>query len=260
MLSSLASNNIQAAVLTSFGLSAITPAVMTLSVPFMIRDDTELDMALKEVQGDLERQMGASDYFVIAWSKAGWVNIFSKDPVFVPDDLRKMKVATNGSSDDINTAFRAMGFQLVETDLTDVGTKMMSGAVNAVYQSPAAVAAYRLHEILKNMASINIAPFMGGIVMNRVTWEKLNPRYRDELVRATRRIAADLDASMQNTVSYALTVMTRDGLKMNKLNSAQETVWYTDVERVIPSLLGTTFDRDIYEKINKLLKNYRSGR
>ena len=260
MLSSLASNNIQAAVLTSFGLSTIAPEVMTISVPFLIRNDGELEAVLKEVQGDLEAHIRTADYHVLAWSKAGWVNIFSKDPVFVPDDLRRLKVATNAEAGEMNTAFKMMGFNLVEVDYTDVGTKMMTGAVTAVYQSPAAVAAYRLHQMLKNMASINIAPFMGGIVMNKVTWDKINPSYRDELIRVTRRIAAELDASMQRTINNALTVMVRDGLKVNQLSSAQEQIWYNDVERVIPGLLGITFDRTIYQKIEGILKKYRSGR
>jgi TRAP-type C4-dicarboxylate transport system substrate-binding protein len=126
-----------------------------------------------------------------------------------------------------------------------------------VYQSPAAVAAYRLHLTLRNMASINIAPFLGGIVMNKVTWEKIEPQYREELLRATRRIAAEMDASMQRTSENALSVMSRSGLTVNRLTPAQEQLWTNEVERTLPSLLGTTFDRAIYEKIDAILTQRR---
>jgi TRAP-type C4-dicarboxylate transport system substrate-binding protein len=260
---SLASNTIQAAVFTSFGLSSITPAIMTLSAPFLIRNEQELDAVLDVVQEDLENRFNSTGYFIVAWSKAGFVNVFSKDPVFVPDDLRKQKIATNADSEELNTAFKTMGFQLVETDLTDVGTKLATGTIMAAYQSPAGVAAYQLHNQLKNMLAINIAPIMGGIVINQVTWKKvedLNPRYQQEILRVTRRIAAELDASMQKTVADAVNSMTREGLKVNRPSAAQEQIWYADVERVIPVLLGTTFDRDIYQKINNVLTQRRSGR
>jgi TRAP-type C4-dicarboxylate transport system substrate-binding protein len=263
MLLSLSSNTIQAAVFTSFGLNAINPRVMTLSAPFLIRTDAELNAVMPQIQSELEAQINETDYVVVAWSKGGWVNIFSKNPVFVPNDLKSQKIATNDEAENLNTAFKTMGFQMVETGITDVGTKLLSGAIQAAYQNPAAVAAYQLHKELKNMLPINIAPFMGGIVMNQVTWKKirdLNPAYPDEIMKASRRIAAELDASMQQTVDSAITVMTRGGLKVNQPTPAQAQLWYDEVERVMPSLLGTTFDRDLYQKISAILETQRSGR
>ncbi|MDR1429594.1 MAG: TRAP transporter substrate-binding protein DctP [Spirochaetaceae bacterium] len=259
MRSSLDANQIQAAVFTTFGLSAINPAIITVSCPFLIRDDAELDLVMREVQGDFEAAISGTDYVIIAWSRAGWVNIFSRDPVFVPDDLRRQRLATNADASDLNTVFKTMGFQLVETDIVDVAPKMASGAITAVYQSPSAVAAYRLYTSLRNMASINIAPFLGGIVMNRVTWERINPQQREEMLRVTRRIAADLDASMQRTDTDALRVMSRSGLVINRLNAAQEQIWADEVGRAMPSLLGSIFDRDIYQKIDAIVRRYRSG-
>jgi TRAP-type C4-dicarboxylate transport system substrate-binding protein len=263
MLLSLASNAIQAAAFTSFGISAIEPSVMTLSAPFLIRNDAELDTVLPQIQPQLEEQFNRTKYIIIAWSRVGWVNVFSKEPVFTPDDLRKQKIATNADSEDLNTAFKTMGFQLVETDFTDVGPKLMSGTITAIYQNPVSVSAYRLHDYLKNMLSINIAPFMGGFVANKITWEKieeLNPRYPQELIRATRRIVGDLDTSMRQKVADAITGMTRDGLKVNRPSPAQEQIWYDDVERVVPVLLGTTFNREIYQKISAILTARRNGR
>jgi TRAP-type C4-dicarboxylate transport system substrate-binding protein len=264
MLLSLSSNTIQAAVFTSFGFSAINPRVMTLSAPFFVRTDSELNAVLPQIQPEFEAQIhNQTDYVVVAWSKVGWVNIFSKDPVYTPDDLKRQKIATNADADDLNTAFKSMGFQMVETDLTDVGTKILSGTIMAAYQNPAAVAAYQLHKELRNMLSLNLAPFVGGIVMNQVTWKKieaLNPSYPADITRASRRIAADLDASMQQTVNSAIEVMKKGGLKVNEPTAAQAQLWYSEVERVMPSLLGSTFDRDIYQKINAILEKQRGGR
>ena len=262
MLLSLSSNTIQAAVFTSFGLSAIDPAVLTMSAPFLIRNDAELNLVMKEVQGDLEAKLNAGDYFIVAWSKAGFVNIFSKDPVYTPDELKKMRIASNAEATEMNTTFKTMGYQVIETDWTDVGPKLATNTIMAIYQNPAGVAAFQLHSYLKNMLSINLAPVLGGIVMNQVTWKKigaLDPRYQGELLRSTRQIAEGLDQSMQKTVNDAVASMTKDGLKVNKPTAAQEQLWFSDIERVMPSLLGSTFDRDLYQKISGILVKYRQG-
>jgi len=260
---SLTSNTIQGAVFTSFGLSYINPSILTMSAPFLIRDDRELSMVMKEVEGDLESRMNSGDYFIVAWSKAGFVNIFSKDPVFTPDELRRQRIASNAEAADMNTTFKTMGFQVVDTDWTDVGPKLATGAIAAVYQNPAGIAAFQLHTHMKNMLSVNLAPVLGGIVVNQVTWRRigaLDPRYQQELVRATRQIAAGLDESMQKTVNDAISSMTRDGLKVNRPTPAQEQLWYSEIERVMPSLLEGTYDRELYQKVSEILTRTRSGR
>ena len=259
---SLASNTVQAAVFTSFGLSNICPAIMTLSAPFLIRTNSELDIVMKEVQTDLENRFNSGDFFIVAWSRAGFANIFSREPVFVPDELRRMRIASNSEAAEMNTTFKAMGYQVVETDWTDVGPKLATGTVMAIYQNPAAVAALQLQSYMKNMLSVNIAPILGGIVINQVTWRKIgsmNPQFQNDLLRATRRIAEDFDNSMNKTINDAITSMTREGMKVNRPTPAQEQIWYSDVERAIPPLLGNVYDRELYQKITGVLSKFRGG-
>ena len=235
---------------------------MTLSAPFLIRTEAELDAVMKELQPVYENRINSGDYFMLAWSKAGFVNIFTKEPVMTPDDLKKIKIASNAEAGEMNTAFKTMGYQVVEADLGDIGQKIATGAVSALYNNPAGIAAFQLHTVLKNMLSVNIAPVVGGIIVNQVTWKRigeLNPMYQAELLRVTRQIAENLDASMQKTVSDAVQAMSREGLRVNRPSPVQEQLWFNDVERVTPVLLGSTYNRDLYNRINAVLERYRKG-
>jgi len=158
MLSSLAGNNIQAALLTSFGLAEIVPEIMSLSVPFQIRDDAELASVLYYVLPVLEDKAGGTNFVVLAWSKAGWVNLFSRDMILEPDDLRRMRLAIDPMAENMSMVFRGMGFTLVETELTDTGTMLANNMINATPQSPAAVAPMGMHRTLGHMAN---RPFHG---------------------------------------------------------------------------------------------------
>jgi len=110
------------------------------------------------------------------------------------------------------------------------------------------------------MLDIPIAPFLGAIVINRVTWNKLGADRQREISRATQRIAAEFDAAMPRTVDNALRTMQRDGMRINRTNSEQQALWRAELQKAIPSLLGTAFDRDIYQRINGILERSRSGR
>ena len=114
MISSLASNNIQAALFSSFGLSAICPPVMTMSVPFNIRNDAELNAVYNEVEPMLDDIIRRNNqYYVLAWSKAGWVNVYSTEPVKTPDQLKRLKISSNSEAEHMNNAFKTMGFNIV---------------------------------------------------------------------------------------------------------------------------------------------------
>jgi TRAP-type transport system periplasmic protein len=258
-LSSLSTNNIQAALFTSFGLHNICPSVMTLSAPFFIRNEAELDLVLKDARPLLDAQINKTNFVVLAWSKGGWVNIFSKDPVVVPDDLRRLKMATNPDDTNFNAAFKAMGFNLVETEIVDIGPKIASNMINAFYQTPASVAPLGLYKQLNNMLDTPIAPFLGAIVINRVTWNKISPANKSEILRVTQKIAVDFESVMPRTVTDAISMMQRAGLKVNSLNPAQEQIWRNEIQKAMPTLLSNnTFDRELYGKIDEILKKARS--
>jgi TRAP-type C4-dicarboxylate transport system substrate-binding protein len=178
-----------------------------------------------------------------------------------PDDLRRLKVATNPDIPKLNAAFKAMGFDLVETEITDIGPKIASNAVNAFYQTPAAVAPLGLHKQVSNMMETTISPFLAGIVINRVTWNKISPADQREILRVAQKITADFDKIMPQMAANGLTQMQRGGLKVNKPSPAQEQLWQTEVQKVMPVLLGNnTFDPELYNKINEILRESRSGK
>jgi TRAP-type C4-dicarboxylate transport system substrate-binding protein len=258
MFSSLSADNIQAALFTSFGLLQICPAAMTLSVPFRIKDDAEMELVFKEVLPILDAQISKTKFAVVTWSRGGWVNIFSKDPILTLDDLRRQKIATQPEAEEMNTVFKTMGFHMVETEITDIVPRMANNIVTACYQTPAAIAPMGLHKTLKNMLSKPLAPFLGAIVINRVTWNKISPERQRDIMRVTQSIAAEFDALMPKMVDNAVTVMSRDGLRVNDLSPEQEALWNTELQKAIPLLLGTTYDRDLYNKIGGILEKARS--
>jgi TRAP-type C4-dicarboxylate transport system substrate-binding protein len=251
-------NQVQAGVLSTFGIYEIIPEIMTLSFPFLIRNDEELNLVLNGLKGELEQRMNAKGYVTIAWACVGWVKIFSKSPVFVPADLKKQKLGTNEEQRELNQAFKTMGFQMVPVARNDILIALNSNMAEAVYQSPIAVGSSQIFGLAKNMASINIAPFMGSIVINQQTWRRIPDKYKPQLIASAKRIERELDKSIQGLEDEVIKTMRNYGLIVNQLSPAQEQLWYDETERVMPGLIGTALDRDIYRRIEAILKDHRS--
>ncbi|MDR0403532.1 MAG: TRAP transporter substrate-binding protein DctP [Treponema sp.] len=260
VLQKLNMNAIQAAVLTSFGLNRIVPEMLTLSCPFLIRGEDEFVEVFKTIKPELEAKINAGNYYSLALVRGGWVRFFSRNPVFVPADLKRQKVGSVPSEPELAQVFRTMGYQVVMVDEKRLLVALNGGSIDAVYQSPIASAGFQYFGVAKHMASINIAPFMGGIVLNKHAWESIPEQHRDAIIRITRRIGSEIEASLMQLENDAVTTMSRHGLVVNTIDTRQAQQWYDDMTKATPSLLGTTFDRATYARIEGILKNYRGER
>jgi TRAP-type C4-dicarboxylate transport system substrate-binding protein len=258
-LQKLKINQIQGVVLTSFGISLISPKVMTLSAPFLIRNDEELKIVLASLKSELETDINEKGFHTLTWAKAGWVSIFSKTPVFVPDNLKRLKLGTSATAPELTQAFRGMGYRMVIVGDNDTLIALNSGRIEAFYLSPLMAGALQLFGPAKNMTSLNLAPFMAGIFLNDRGWQAIPERYRTECRRRAEAIAAEIDASVTRLEADAVKTMTAYGLTVNEISPDQAQLWYADAERSIDALLGTAFDRDIYRKVQSLLAAHRSG-
>jgi TRAP-type C4-dicarboxylate transport system substrate-binding protein len=253
-------NQIQGAVLTSFGLNAICREVLTISCPFLIRDEGELDAVLESLKPELERKISDAGFFTLAWSKAGWVRIFSKTPVILPADLKKLKTGTNPNEPEMEQALKAIGYPIVPVNSGEILVALNSGRIDAIYQSPVYVAGLQIFGVAKYMTSINIAPVMGGIVLNRTGWRAIPERYKDQIMESAGKIEREMNGEIQRLEAEAISTMTRYGLVTHQLTAQQNQIWYDDVEHSYPAMIGTTMDRSTFERIDAILKAYRSKR
>jgi TRAP-type C4-dicarboxylate transport system substrate-binding protein len=258
VLQKLNMNGIQAAVLTSHGLNKIAPEIMTLSCPFLIRDNRELAEVLKAVKPDIEAKINSGNYHSLALVQGGWVRFFSRNPVFVPADLKRQKVAAFPTEPELAQVFRTMGYQVVMVEENRILIALNGGSIDAIYQSPITSAGFQYFGVAKNMASINIAPFMAGVILNKHAWQSIPDQYKPELARITGRVGAEIETSLLRLENDAIATMTKHGLIVNRINPQQQQQWYDDIARAVPGLVGTTFDRTTYNKVERLLRDYRS--
>jgi TRAP-type C4-dicarboxylate transport system substrate-binding protein len=260
ILQKLKGNAIQAGVFTSIGMSLICPEVITMSAPFFIRNDAELDLVLAEVKPELEKRINDQGFFMLTWAKSGWLKIFSKTPVSTPAELKRMRVGSSSDTPKLTQAFRSMGYQMTEIGLNDFLIAVNAGRVDAICQSPIYTASTQVFTTLKYMASINIAPFMGGLVLNRQAYRELSRRsYWNQLLEVALRTGRDIDASINRLESTAVNTMFRYGLLDEQLSPEQERVWYAEFEASMPALLRNgTFDQTLYNRISDILRRYRS--
>jgi TRAP-type C4-dicarboxylate transport system substrate-binding protein len=262
MLQKLQGGALQGAVFSSAGLSLISEKVLTVSTPFLIQNENELDYVLKNMGGQLEGLIYDRGFQMVAWSKIGWIKFFGKDPIYTPSDLRKQKIAAGNELASINDVLKMLGYNVITIDYNNILTSLNSGTTNAIYHIPVFVAAQQLFGITKNMCSVNVAPVLGGIVFSQSGWRRIPEKYRAKLLETGRNIGTENDAAAAKLEGVALDTMKRYGLIVNEADAAQKTEWEQEAQNAMPRLTGGSkpiFDIAIYNNISNLLKTYRQG-
>ena len=263
VLRKLKINQIQAAVFTSMGVSAVMPEVMSISYPFLIRNDDELAAVMQKIKPQLDVKIQQNGYVTLAWACAGWIKIFSKTPVLTPDDLKKLKLATPPEDQQMIQAFRLMGYQVVPVSLPDCLVSLRSGMIDATYQSPIYAAGNQLFGIAGNMTNVNLAPFMGGIFMNNTAWRRVPEKYKPQLIDVCKKLEREIESSITGFESDAVSTMLKYGLKIHNPTPQQLQAWYDDTAKYENNLVGGTppvFNKEYYLLIKGILADYRKGR
>jgi TRAP-type C4-dicarboxylate transport system substrate-binding protein len=260
MLRKVKIGQLQGAVFTSFGLNNITPEILTMSAPLLIRNNQELDLVLNKNRDTFEKDLKDKGFVVLAWSKAGWVKFFSKTPVFTPADMKKLKLSSDPSEAALSGAFKTLGYQLVPVNLGETLVALSSGMVEAIYTSPLAAGGMQFFGVAKNMMNLDIAPFLGAITISTSVWDKIKPELRDKLLANARAHEVSLDADIVKLESTAVTSMVKYGLVVNNLSPAQLKLWQDDADQGLPRAMGVGFDKVTFDRISQQLKDFRAGK
>ncbi|MBU1080939.1 MAG: TRAP transporter substrate-binding protein DctP [Spirochaetes bacterium] len=251
---------LQGCVFTSFGLAGIAPEFFSLSAPFLIANEEELDYIVAKNRGYMEGLLAKQGIRTLAWSKAGWVRFFSKSQVRVPDDMKKLKLATEPGATTLLQAFKELGYHMVPVALPDTLVALNSGMIEAVYTSPLTVGGMQLFGIAKYMMSLRLSPFLGAIVISEKAWKRIPAELQPLLAEATHRTERILDERIGALEDEAIATMKEYGLVVTETTPEEKALWLRDVEISMPKAVGVSFNKEMYDLVSEQLKAYRSGK
>jgi TRAP-type transport system periplasmic protein len=257
MIRKMRIGQLQAAIFTGMGMSYIAPDVFSLSLPFLVRNDSELDYIMKKSTPHFDKLISNKGFTVVVWSKAGWINFFSTKPVVYPRDLKPLKLSVAEGDAELLQAWRVMGYNAIPLATNDLMTALQNGMVEAFYAPPLVAASFQWFGIAKHMCGIKIAPLIGGIVINKKTWEEIPSDMRPKLVKSAKQVVDSLYAETIALEKNAIDVMLKNGLKIHEVPSDGAALWHKEAVKGYNAYVGKTFSKELLERLQGYMKEYR---
>jgi len=248
---------LQAAAVSGSGLGKISPDFLVYQLPFMARNDEELEYLFGRLRPRLEKRAEEKGFTFLAFNRSGWLHFFSKTKLFVPADMEKLKFFVMEGSPEVDQAWKEMGFHIVPLPANDAFAALQSGMVDVFTASPLSAAALQWFALAPNMTDFNWSPFTGGLVISSQAWRRIPAELRIELARAAESAFAGLTAEVEKVEAQAMQIMKQNGLVVNKVSPAQLAEWDKLVERALKILIDNPISGDIYQEAKGYLEEYR---
>lgn len=254
-------NQLQGAMLTAIGLSQINESVTALQLlPNEFRSWEEVDHVREKIGRKLEDLFLKEGYVVLFWGDAGWVRFFSSKPITDIKDLKSMRVyAASGNP----KAFELLKsyYTPIELEPDKILLGLRNGMIDAVPIPPFLANFAQVATKADHMLDMRWVPVVGAMVVTKSAWDKIPPETQKYLLETSRQAGEKIRADSRREDDEAIQAMiSKQGLKVSKLAPAAETVWMTEIAKVLPKIRGGIIPADMFDDVEAALKEFRAGK
>ncbi|MBP1740343.1 MAG: TRAP-type C4-dicarboxylate transport system, substrate-binding protein [Deltaproteobacteria bacterium] len=249
---------LQSAAFSGVGFGQILPSVRVLDLPFLFRNDREIDLVHKEMEGFFAEQFRQKDFELLSWAEVGNVHLFSQEPIRKVSDLAKLKVWTWSGDPIAKETFSVMGTNPIPLAITDVTTALNTGMIDTVYAPPLGAIALQWNLYVKYMTSLPLAHSTGAVLISKNFAQKIPAEHfriiKDEFHRSMERLTIELRKQTEESV----VLLEKGGIKILPMpQDADLKEFYRVHDQVAQALTGKLYPKDILDKVYDLLKKSR---
>jgi TRAP-type C4-dicarboxylate transport system substrate-binding protein len=250
---------IQGAVLTSGGLSAIFKEVDVLQVPFLFNNYEEADSILNKMDSFFRKGFEENGYVLPGWSEAGFVYLMSTIPISSIADLKKGKVWIWEESPMSKAIFDEAGVKAIPLSIPDVLVGLQTGLVDVVYVPPTAAISLQWFTRVKYLTDVPLIYLAGGVVVKKDTFKGISPSDQNLIMEIFQHHLDQLKAVTRNENREAINVMTKQGVKIITPSKEQIDEFKKLSNKAMGHITGQSFSKKVFDEVTSSLENYRKG-
>jgi TRAP-type C4-dicarboxylate transport system substrate-binding protein len=249
---------LSAGVLSAVGVGEIDKSVYALGVPLMYDSYEEVDWVHEKMRAKLEAGLEKKGFVVLNWVDGGWVHFFTKKPVAVPDDLKKLKLFTWAGDAEAVEVWRAGGFNPVPLPSTEIATALQTGLIEALSAPPQVAVISQFFNHAQNMTDLRWQLLLGATLITKKAWDKVPADVRPQIKQVTEEAGARLRREIREAEAKDLAAMTKRGLTVVPLSDAQRAEWQKVTETLYPEIKGKVVPAEAFDEALRLRDEYRS--
>ncbi len=244
---------IQCAAFSGVGFGKILPMVRVLDLPYLFRNDQEVDRVHQELFSFFAEEFQKKGFKLLAWTEVGNVNIFSKKAVRNLDDLTGLKIWAWAGDPIAKETFVTMGVNPIPLPVTDVNTALNTGMIDTVYAPPLGALALQWHTSLSFMMGLPLVHSTGAILLSSRYYKKLPPDLAALLQKTMKKAMADLTETLRRQKEEAVQVIQDSGITVTPVEGEARKPFYAIHTEVARKLAGKIYPEELLLRVYQIL-------
>jgi TRAP-type transport system periplasmic protein len=249
---------IHAAAFSGVGFGEILPAVRVLDLPFLFRNDKEVDRVLQELEETFSSQFLAKGFVLLSWAEVGDVHLFSKQPIRKLEDMVRVKVWAWSGDPIAKETFAQMGSAPIPLSIGDVITSLNTGMIDTVYAPPLGALALQWNRYLKFMTSLPLTHSTGAVLISADVFKKIPEEHARMIQSEFKSAMVRLTRELREQNQEAIRTIEKSGVTILPMPAEPELkAFYRIHDQVAGKLAGDLFPKELLERIYKILATMR---
>ncbi len=171
----------------------------------------------------LSQEYGDTHTFMV-WRADNFFYVGNKE-INKLEDLKGLKIRTSGGL--IAKTVKKLGATPITMGISEVYMSLNTGVIDGAVLGPAAIAAFRLHEVAKYCLQFSFGGIMDGIPMHKPTWDKLPADLKTVVANSMRGVPIKMAQVYDSSLSKHLGLITEKGGKVYQLKPEEFQRWTT---------------------------------
>lgn len=238
---------------TGRGLSEVEPEVRILELPFLFKNENQIDHVYGHLRKYFEDKLAAKGFVLLGWAEAGLVQIFSTKPIATKKDLEGSKMWIWTGDEFAQAFFDVMKIVPIPLAVADVLTSLQTGLIDACYGPPNAALGFQWQTKAKNMSLVNIVNATGGIIVSKASWDKLNPAQQTVVKQVVEEESKKLVAQTRIENKGALEALKTTGVNVIQPTPESMNELLAMSKEVQTKLVGKFYPQALLDQVNQLL-------
>jgi TRAP-type transport system periplasmic protein len=246
MVRKMSVGQLQAAAISNVGMHDLAAEPAGLSVPFLFRDEAQMQCAFQKVRPELEAALAQRGLVAVQWSTIGAIHLFCDKPHKSPADMGDTKIwAWEGDPKSVE-AYRAAGLKPVVLSSSDIVPSLQTGMIDCVPNVPLYILTTRLFERAPYMMDTAWSYMVGATLVRKDAWDKVPADLRPKLVAIAQELGAKVDAEVKRLNQDAVAAMQKQGLT---IVPGDVPAWRAAMEKTTPILRGGVVPAAFYDRL-----------
>jgi len=250
---------IHGAAFSGVGFGQILPMVRVLDLPFLFRNDEEVDLLHLEMESFFSQKFRERGFELLAWAEVGNVHLFSRSSIGKVQDLERLRVWAWSGDPIARETFSAMGANPIPLAVTDVTTSLNTGMIDTVYASLLGAVALQWDLYVKTMTSLPLAHSTGALLVSTTLTDKMPPELLELLKEESRRTMEELTAQLREQTKEFMEILEKRGIRVLPMPDEEDLMGFYRVhDQVARALESKVYPQEVLERVYAILRAARN--